>query len=411
MRSIGEVLRESNGMGVGFDTLRLVLASSVVFIHCSLRRSGSVDVDLEPLISHLPIPTWALSTAAVPLFFALSGFLLAGSAEKQSLGSFATNRALRIFPALAVEIVLCACLLGPLVTSLPLKDYFSSPLFFHYLLNIAGLIHYDLPGVFLDNPHTSYVNGSLWTVPHELSVYVMLGASIWLGVFRRPALLVAGLVVLLVAAVAVAAAPAYNLTFPGLAFLTKALVTRGAARLVPVFFMGVVLHRYRFRVPYHGGFALAGLALYLGMTCVISREIMLGPIGVILTAPIFAYVIAWAGLSSRFTLRNRVIFGLPVGLLVAGDYSYGIYLYGFPLQQTLLHFFPGNWATLTFFIASLSLALCVAALSWHFIERPMLRLRRGAGARRPDAITSDGSPAAPSRRDGALEPAPAPFAP
>jgi peptidoglycan/LPS O-acetylase OafA/YrhL len=410
VRSIGEVLRESKGMGVGFDTLRLVLASSVVFIHCSLRGSSSVDVDLEPLVAHLPIPTWALSTAAVPLFFALSGFLLAGSAEKQSLGTFAANRALRIFPALAVEIILCACLLGPLVTSLPLKDYFSSPLFFHYLRNIAGLIHYDLPGVFLNNPHTSYVNGSLWTVPHELSVYFMLGASIWLGVFRRPALLVAGLVVLLAAALAVFAAPAYNLTFPGLAFLTKALVTRGAARLVPVFFMGVVLHRYRFRVPYHGGFALAGLALYLCMTCVISRETMLSPIGVVLTAPIFAYIIAWAGLSSRFTLRDRLVFGLPVGLLVAGDYSYGIYLYGFPLQQTLLHFFPSNWSTITFFIASLSLALCVATLSWHFIERPMLRLRCGTAAPRSNAITLDGSPAGPSQPDGSLASASVPYA-
>jgi peptidoglycan/LPS O-acetylase OafA/YrhL len=376
MRSIGDVLRRSGEIGAGFDTLRLVLASSVVFIHTSLRFPATVDTDMEPLWAHLPIPTWALSTAAVPLFFALSGFLLAASAEKQSLPAFAANRALRIFPALAVEIILCACLLGPLMTNLPLSAYFSGSSFFHYFLNIGGWIHYDLPGVFLDNPRTSYVNGSLWTVPHELSVYFMLGASVWLGVFARPALLLAGLAGLLVVSVLVFLASSVGLNFPGQDLLTQVLVTRGAARLVPVFFMGVVLHRYRHVIPYHGGFALAGLALYAGATCVISRETLLSPVGVILTAPVFAYLVAWAGLSSRFSLRGRVILGVPVGLLVAGDYSYGIYLYGFPLQQSLLHVFPGEWSTIGFFIASLALAISVAALSWHWIEKPMLKLRR-----------------------------------
>src|SRR3954469_8816088 len=202
MRSIGQSLRDQGGVGPGFDLLRLVLAFSVLFIHCSLWRPVGPDLDLLPLFPSLPLPTWAFTTAIVPLFFALSGFLVAGSAESLSLTDFITNRALRIVPALAVEITLCALLLGPLTTSVAWASYFSDAQFYRYFLNAFGWIQYELPGVFKDNPHTDYVNGSLWTVPHEISVYIVLAISIYFGVFQRRGLMLCGVIVLFAIAIA-----------------------------------------------------------------------------------------------------------------------------------------------------------------------------------------------------------------
>jgi peptidoglycan/LPS O-acetylase OafA/YrhL len=388
MRSIGQALREQGGVGPGFDALRLVLAFSVLFIHCSLWRTAGPDLDLLPLLPPLPLPAWAFTTAIVPLFFALSGFLVAGSAENLSLRDFIANRALRIVPALAVEIVLCALLLGPLVTTVPLATYFTDVQFYRYFLNAFGWIQYELPGVFKSNPHTDYVNGSLWTVPHEISVYIVLAISIWLGVFQRRSLLLCGVVLLFAIAIATYAAKSFDLSFPGLGFLTTVFVTRGAARLVPVFFVGVLFYRYRERIPFHGGIAAAATALYLGAACIFERETLLAPIGVMLTAPLYSYVIAWIGLSPEFALRGKTIGIIPIGLLAAGDYSYGIYLYGFPLQQTLLYFFPGVWNTAGLFAASAVVVMTFAAFSWHAIERPVLRLRR----RRPSSNKVAASP-------------------
>src|SRR4051812_38065274 len=146
MRSIGQALRDQGGIGPGFDLLRLVLAFSVLFIHCSLWRPASPDLDLLPLLAGLPLPAWAFTTAIVPLFFALSGFLVAGSAENLRLSDFIANRALRIVPALAVEIALCALLLGPLTTTVPWATYFSDAQFPRYFLNAFGWIQYELPG-------------------------------------------------------------------------------------------------------------------------------------------------------------------------------------------------------------------------------------------------------------------------
>ncbi len=377
MQRMDEALRAQDGIGPGFDALRLALAASVLFIHANaLWRPGSSDPDLMPLLEPFPVPTWGLSIALVPLFFALSGFLVAGSAEHLPLRDFLANRALRIVPALLVEITLCGLLLGPAVTTLPISEYFRDPAFFRYFLNVSGWIHYDLPGVFKDNPATHYVNGSLWTVPHEISVYVVLAASVWLGVFQRRALLLAGVAALFGVAIAVYLATAYDLHFPGLAAMNQIFVTRGAARLVPVFLTGVLFYRYRDRIPCHGGIAAAAAAIYLCSTCLVDRETMLNPIGVLFTAPLFTYVVTWIGISPRFNLRGKTLWIIPIGLLTAGDFSYGVYLYGYPLQQSLLHFFPGAWNTPGFFLASIILVMSFAVLSWYLIERPILRLRR-----------------------------------
>ena len=127
------------------------------------------------------------------MFFALSGFLVAGSLlRSRTVAMFLASRIIRIFPALSVEVLLSAVLLGPLFTSLTLAQYFRSHEFWGYWWNLVGHVHFRLPGVFDANPNPNVVNGQLWTVPYELYCYVLLALVTLIGGVRHRWIVVAG---------------------------------------------------------------------------------------------------------------------------------------------------------------------------------------------------------------------------
>jgi peptidoglycan/LPS O-acetylase OafA/YrhL len=160
----------------GFDYLRITLASSVILYHTIPVGSGLAAQDVA-----FNSPFRPLIFSILPLFFALSGFLVASSLERcASVITFLGLRALRIVPALTVDTLFSAIVLGAVFTNLPLGTYFSNKKFYEYFLNILGDIHYYLPGVFEHNPMTS-ANGQLWTIPAELKCYLFLAI---VGLFK-----------------------------------------------------------------------------------------------------------------------------------------------------------------------------------------------------------------------------------
>ena len=365
MHSIGRQLDDHKGVGPGFDAVRIGLAFLILYIHCSLLNPDPA-LAAAPAFPFAPFARWAVDFAALPMFFALSGFLVAASVERLPHGQFLTNRALRIFPALGVEITLSALILGPLLTSFTLGAYFSDPAFFKYFLNILGSIHYQLPGMFLSNPQEGIVNGALWTVPHELTCYALLTTLVLCGVYRRRWLLLAATVGLFSASIVVFLAPLVGLRLPMQDALTYVFVTRGAARLVPLFLVGLLLYRFREKIPYRGEIAALAALVYIALSQFGSPEWLANPLFSAATAPLLGYVVVYLGLSPQLEFR----------ILKGRDYSYGVYLYGYPLQQTLIQLFPNVWTLATFFAASVAASLAMAAFSWNVIEKPILRLRR-----------------------------------
>lgn len=366
MATFGSRLAEHDGVGPGFDAVRIALALSVLFTHTSLLRPAAPEAALAPVLPFVPLQQWAFDFAPLPLFFALSGFLVAGSAERLSLGQFMINRGLRILPALSVEIVLSALVLGPLLTVYGLWQYFTDPLFARYFLNIIGNIHYELPGVFLANPNPGIVNGSLWTVPHEITCYALLMLCIVTGLYRSRALMLLLTLGLFGVSMAIFLCGKLGIALPYHDKLTYLFVTRGAARLVPLFLLGIVFYQYRDRIPYRFAYALSGAVLYVVMVAFGSPDWVANPIFSFVTAPIFAYVVNYAGLSEKLVFKP----------LSRGDYSYGIYLYGFPLQQAMIQTMPWIDDRAAFFALSIAAASTMAIFSWHVIEKPVLRLRR-----------------------------------
>jgi peptidoglycan/LPS O-acetylase OafA/YrhL len=334
-----------DGQTSGFDYLRICLAVAVLAWHALPLTAGADQA------AHF-MESWygCLVRIVLPLFFSLSGFLVASSLERNPLWIFLSFRSLRIIPALAVEIFLSALILGPLLTTFSTINYFSDNLFFRYFLNVFGFIHYELPGLFANNPFPSIVNGSLWTVPYELESYLALAVLAFLGIATRPRIvfaLVAGGTIFLLAFSYLKETPGFRADSP----------VPGRV-LVLCFLAGTMLY------------AGKGIIRYSKTTfifCLLIALLFLSfPILYIFTPIPVSYVTVWIG------LRNFK--RLP--LLFSGDYSYGIYLYAFPIQQTWALFLAGRAGYWTILILSLATVVGFAAFSWHVVERPTLSLKR-----------------------------------
>ncbi|SHN38015.1 Acyltransferase family protein [Duganella sacchari] len=173
-------MTETNNRASGFDYLRLILSLAVILWHSYVLSEGRDAA--HDLSQFFLVPVRSILIC----FFALSGFLVAGSLLRcKTLFMFLGLRVVRIVPALFLEVTISALLLGPLVTTVPLSTYFSSQEFHSYFLNIAGIIHYTLPGVFETNPFPKVINGQLWTIPWELECYVALSLLSLVGIVGR----------------------------------------------------------------------------------------------------------------------------------------------------------------------------------------------------------------------------------
>src|ERR1700709_1388296 len=174
----------------GFTWLRLALALGIFTFHSVTITYGSAAA-IPPCLA-------LLARLILPMFFALSGFLIASSlARSASLTQFILFRALRLLPALTVVVFVTMLLRGPLLTSDTAREYFTSREFISYLGNIAGRAQYGLPGVFSHNPRAGIINGSLWTIPVEVWCYLGVIPAYVFGAVYRPAILTAAAATLL----------------------------------------------------------------------------------------------------------------------------------------------------------------------------------------------------------------------
>lgn len=371
MKSFGEVLDESKGLGRGFDFMRIALSLAVVTRHV-ISLSGTPEAT-GPAGFNLAGLDWIVSYSILIMFFGLSGFLISGSAMRLSLKNFLINRGLRIFPALAVEVILSAMVLGPVFTTLTLHDYFTNYKFFLYFTNLFGAVYYYLPGVF----NGDWVNGSIWTVPYEMGCYAIISVLIFYQLLRKRRFIVALSVAIGLVEVALALFnfQGQQLTSRNLPeiirlspqYLVYYVFYARGSRLLISFTVGIAFYLYRYKIPY------SKLLLMVSIAAVVAAESFghwsseESPVSnVFIVVPVI-YITMFLGLTN-----------IPlISILHKGDYSYGIYLYGWPLTQATRMIFPEysrNWVFLL--AASLIPILLFAAFSWHAIERPILQLRK-----------------------------------
>ncbi len=321
-----------------FDFLRLIAAFSVLFSHHFVLTGHA-----EPNIGFQ-----SLGGIGVLIFFSVSGYLVAQSWERDpSAWRFLAKRILRIWPALIAVVCAMVILLGPSVSSLSVRDYFLSSETWGFFRAARMTIQFTLPGVFTDNPYARSVNGSLWTLPIEFRCYLILLGLGLVGVLRYRYLLLLGTVAFALFVFAIED-PQHN---PG---------QNPSFALGAFFFYSVCLNYFRdfWRARLKFIFPL------LGLLCIILAAIHYQYAALFLALP---PLVIFFGLSATPFIQRAGRFG---------DSSYGIYIYAFPVQQTVIMLTnnrPSMWVTL---IISTLITTALAFLSWHLIERPALNLKK-----------------------------------
>jgi peptidoglycan/LPS O-acetylase OafA/YrhL len=367
--SFGGVLSRYRDAGPGFDALRILLALAIFYGHTKW-VAGLSGMAIEPVAQQAAIAanpaaavvaeagnaggwqglTKPLKLALVPMFFALSGFLVIGSAIRlKATSTFLAYRALRIFPALAVEVTLSAILLGAALTTLPLHAYFTHPEFFRYMLNTVGFVQFVLPGVFAENPVRHTVNVNLWTLPSEFYCYLCLAAMMLTRVVYSR-----NLFTLIVTITTMYLAGSHLLTGMSAGSPYPMHV------IVYYFMVGMLFYHWKDRIPANFWVfaACVPVSYFLLMD---DRFIFLAPLPLV---------------------YGTLFFGLmPIpksSVLNSGDYSYGVYLYGFPIAQSLVAVWPDlfvrNFPALM--AAATTLTCLFAAFSWHAIEKHALGYKK-----------------------------------
>ncbi|RKP46688.1 acyltransferase family protein [Pararobbsia silviterrae] len=344
-----------------FDLVRLIAALAVVFGHSYVIQWPA---DPHDVITHL-FGRESAGSLGVFSFFLLSGILISASYDRQrSIARFLVLRIARIWPALAVCSLLAAFVVGPIFTTVPLREYFTSPVtwfFVAHMLTIVKGLGWLLPGVFEHNPFPAAINAAIWTLPLELKCYlVVLGAGVLGLIGTRRGMTIACVIASLGFAFLLRHPPTFIL------FMDITVLQAGYSFWpVPFFLLGMLLYGWRDQVAINGVTALALVAAYIGL-----RDTGAGPV---LFYIAFAYGVLWVGLTPA--LRRFV---------PTHDYSYGIYVYGFVIQQCLASVAP----TLNHLIAFafvLPVVFACAYASCHWVERPALDACRALLARRPRA--------------------------
>lgn len=347
--TIGQRLDATGGRPTGFDYLRIGLACAVIIVHSvgiSYVSEIANSIYVRPIIH-------AGSMLILPMFFSLSGFLVSGSLERsKTLFGFLGLRAIRIYPALAVEVLLSALILGAFFTTLPLNSYFTNPVFFRYLVNVTGHISFYLPGVFANNPDPNLVNRQLWTVPYELYCYLAISLISIAGIFSRSRIFLCAVIFTQIILFA------RRVDYSGTLFFTDEYMGHvSGPQLVIAFLSGVLMYKFRRALPYSNYFTvISGVASFA-----------------LFSFPVTSYIGVFV--AAYFTVALGLTNFRKHGFLKGADYSYGVYLYGWPVQQALVA--TGDWARNAVVNSISSLALCflIAAASWHFVEAPATRLR------------------------------------
>ena len=331
-----EVVRRNNN----FDGLRLSAAVAVIVGHAYVLTGRPGDV---PQLFGLS-PQYV----GVCVFFAISGWLIAGSWERsRSVAQFVSSRALRILPLLFLVVLLSVFVMGPLVTTLSTEEYFASSQTWRYLVNLVLLQAHGLPGVFAAVPYPGVVNGSVWTLRAEVICYA---AALGFGLLPRAAQ-TAGFVVFGIAAVGLAESGDVTIGASSVSAAAGAWIFFVVAALVRLH-----VPRRALRLDVAAGVVLAWAAVAgLGGAVWSVRALWLA----------LPYVVVTVGLASWPLVRHAARWG---------DLSYGMYLWAFPVTQLVVQYAPP--LPLAVVVAAIVMSCVVlSAASWHLLEKPAMNLR------------------------------------
>jgi peptidoglycan/LPS O-acetylase OafA/YrhL len=336
-----------------FDAIRLCAAVAVLVAHAFV-------------VLNLPGPQigdQGLGTIAVLVFFGISGYLITQSwVSDPHVPRFALKRVLRIYPALIVVVGLTVFVLGPLVTKVSVNEYGESSETWKYLVMNMISIHsvFLLKGVFVHNPW-QLVNRSLWTLPGELFGYVSVAAIGIVGAFRSRWIAVPALI-----------AAAW---FAGHIPASISVIDYTWLR---AFAVGAILFLFRDVIPRR---IWIGALLVVGYLFALRRhDFTLSLYLLVIAFPYCAIAVAHRFPNFLKPITQR------------GDFSYGMYLYGWPVEQLLVLWLGRKAGVPDVLLLGLAVTTTLAVGSWFLVEKPALALKRRTAKRAAPKATEPPAP-------------------
>ncbi len=333
-----------------FDFLRVLFAMSVIVSH-SYPLFGFPDKDWLSEATQ----TVSFSNLGLGGFFCLSGYLVFQSSQRSpNYLNFIWKRILRIFPGLIVCVLLIAFLLGPLVAGS--LTYFRNPLVYSYVFKNIGLfnLQYCIPGVFEKNPYNCAINGSLWTLCYEFSFYLLFFVFfINKKLNKYISWLVFPFFLILLYLQWKHADWNFAIPHTGMDFVQ---IRRFGLWFIAGILLAITAHKWmRYKV-------ILAVCSFAAMLAIFTTKV-----------PVLALYIIWPLFVLSFgNCKTPVISKLDK----IGDPSYGTYIYGFVVQQTLIYCFYPRLNFLVFMSLSILISLALGYLSWYGIEKKALRWKK-----------------------------------
>jgi len=324
------------------NLLRLIAALMVLYAH-SFAFYGNPPASFLGLTSY--------GGLGIDIFFVISGYLIVKSWDfNPSPVNFLMKRSLRIFPALIVVVLISMFLLGPIFSTLGVKEYFAHPQFSSYFNNIILKPVFYLPGVLEHARIANAVNGSLWSLPVEFFMYlVVMGLGLFFKGGRKVYAAATGLFVLLVVfwcwrdapLIVIYGTDVRNVFLTGIYFMIGACYAK------------FKLERW---------FSLSGVCVLIMATIVLAPYAAVSKFLLWVTLP---YIVLAYGLSRSWlgSWVNKV-----------GDCSYGVYIYAFPVQQFILLQYPDITYS-TYLFVTVLITMILGYGSWHLIEKRILKYK------------------------------------
>lgn len=336
-----------------FNIIRLIAALMVMAGHMGYITGSNVPI------------LWGqgVQTIGVKIFFLLGGYFISRSwMSDPCLQRYGIKRIFRIFPPLIVYVLLATFIIGPLLSEFSIREYFVNPQTYIYLKNILLYPIYALPGIFVTNPYPNAINGSLWTMPVEIFLYILVPIVITVLCIKSKekesfrAIGVLTILICLFQVVHLEAFPEWRLVIWG-------TDVAQAFTLIPYYFLGML-----FNFPWMKKILNLQAAVLLALlyTCV-NLSAAFSELILYLVLPYLFFSLG---------MDEKPYFA---GLFNKYEISYGIYLYGFFIQQIVVWLsrkWEINLPFIGYLIISILLTGLLALVSCILIEKPSQKLCR-----------------------------------
>ena len=330
---VSEILhKDANNL----DIFRLICACMVIYGHAYALAPESGRSDIVGRLLGFDYS----GSLAVKIFFFLSGLVVTNSLlEKQNPIQFVIARFFRIWPALFFTVTISALCLGAVFTNLSLDTYLKSSETYEYVYNnLAMQINYNLLGVFTENPYKNAVNGALWTLPYEVSAYIFLLGLFMVGVFNSKKIPIFIFCLILIDPV-----------IDNKLIFTWLPKNHEVNLLAPCFAFGAILAFYKDRINIDINIFFGVWILYF-----------------IFSYSSYAFYFFYFALFFSILYISSLKFALK--FKPKSDLSYGVYLWGFPVQQVMASLFS-EYGVRFNQLSSILICIVLAFISWHLVEK------------------------------------------